>query len=294
MKLNKLIAILPIIGILLTGCVDLEKEYTYSDTIENGGAYYGKIKIEQDENSEQIIENENNKAGEIDNRADNVDSVSKVDIDPVSKIKTIISIYEFEGETVNLQEDLEIIENKLHSLGGYINSHSLKEDDDNSNYAMSNISLNIPKDNASKLIDSIKNTLYIKSENSNSVDASEEIANIKVNIASLSEQEKRLINLQMNTGNVEEKLKIEDRLSNVINEKNKLISELESIRGKENHSNINLKIYEVKKITHNSKGNLFSTPIKILLVTIGSFFIYFYIMKPIENKNKINQKKGEK
>lgn len=293
MKSNKLITILPIIVLLLTGCMDLEKEYTYSDTIENGGAYYGKIKIEQDGNNEQIIENENNKADEIDNEyIDNVDSVSKVDIDPVSKIKTIISIYEFEGETVNLQEDLEIIENKLHSLGGYINSHSLKEDDDNNSYVM-NISLNIPKDNASKLIDSIKTTLYIKSESSNSVDASGEIANIKVNIESLSEQEKRLINLQMNTGNVEEKLKIEDRLSNVINEKNKLISELESIRGKENHSNINLKIYEVKKITHNSKGNLFSTPIKILLVTIGSFFIYFYIMKPIENKNKINQKKGE-
>ena len=237
------ILILIMLAILLVGC-DVSSDITEDYVMNSGGAYRGQRKLEQ------------NLSDELENIEDNSEGLEQVegfieDEDTQEVIAPkILSIYNVSIETTHLDNDIKFLENKTHELNGYIKSHDMKESLDKQYARTVDISIRIPKKETMKLIQYIKERYLIIHDSSEAVEISETYFDLELNIRNLEMQEEHLLNMYDNTTNVDDMLKINERLMEVSKEKAKLTSDYLDLQERLEYSIIEISMHEVANDYH--------------------------------------------
>lgn len=240
---------LTIFLILLAGCTVPPPESDVEDTIENGGAYKQEVS-----SSVKKIKGE----AKVSEKSENANEETKQD-ESSEKDDTlkILSTHKFKAESVNFNEDLNSIIDFTHEVGGYVSSNRIhNEKAEGKQFMKSEITLRVPKDRANELIDKIDETVVIVAETLTSVDVTDKYYDIESRIKNLESREERLRELYNSSNNVEEIIKIDDKLFEVTEEKEKMIQEQMKMEDKIAFSRIDLELYEVSKFSIKEKEEL--------------------------------------
>lgn len=285
-KRGKIAFIMFIFVLILSGCTGTNKTPDIEETIENGGAYKENVSAV---NKEDGTSDEEVSSDEEVNPDKEIESDSTVEVsgklDNSEDLK-ILSIHELKAETLTLQEDLDRIIDKVHSEGGYISSNNTSHENAPGGEKMkSELTLRIPKDNANNVVDFIDETVVITSELLTSVDVSDEYYDIQTRINNLEGRENRLKELYETSDNIDDIIKIDDKLFEISEEKEQIIQKKIRMNDRVMFSRIDLSLQEVKKFSVVKDQKLSSlekisdsfkstgTVVKNTLVTIFIFFI---------------------
>jgi len=274
--------LLPLILLLLVSCADISQPISDELILSEGGAH---------------LKEANN--------------------EPDVKEQKVISILNLDVETKYIEEDLDSIEAKINSLGGYISSHKVETPEDRSSKRKAELSIRIPSDKSVEFKEYLKDKLFIVKEMSSSIDVTETYYDIEANIKNLERQEAQLMELYKKADDIESILSINDKVNEVIRNKDALMREKLNIISKTEYSTFNLNIEEVseykaihslddssmekiKKAITNSAMNAKNAVMSILLFLINSFplvivaFIGLYLYNKFFKKNRLKTKDLEK
>lgn len=261
--------------ILLVGC-DVSSDITEDYVLNSGGAYRGQPKLEQSisnestDLSDKLDKTEDNTA-DLEGLEQVEESVANKSVKEIISPK-VLSIYNVAIETMYLDNDIKFLENKTHELSGYIKSHDVKESLDRQYNRIANISIRIPKKEAMKLIKYIKVTHLIMYESSDAVEISETYFDLELNIKNLEMQEEHLLNMYENTTNVDDMLKINERLMEISKEKTKLTSDYLDLQERLEYSIIEISMHEVANDYHGlSAVDKIRNNFSIISKTVGKF-----------------------
>lgn len=208
--------------LMLTGCVeDVSENFDY--TLEHGGAY-------------RFNSTKNNNTSES---GDN----SKYEV-------KIISTYNITSETLSINEDLQTIEDEVHKLDGYVNAHKVDVNKNGRNDKRTvDLSIKVPQNEVSNMLKSIRNTLSIKSESSESVEITSVFQDIESSLNSLKNQEVKLNQMYEKADTIDELLLIEENINKINTERNKLNKKLIEMENKSTYASIDINIREVDKLS---------------------------------------------
>lgn len=262
-RLNIVFAMI-MLAILLVGCTVDQSAPDIEETIQNGGAYKEEVSKEVsadtsdeetgDVSAELNDDTEVNEDNEIDTEVNNdSDKVTKdnneLQSDKVQSLK-ILSTHEIEAETINFDEDMQLIIDSVHERGGYISSVNITSKDLRGEKMMdSELTLRVPKDKANEVIDIIHENVAVIGETLTSVDATDEYYDIEARIKNLENREKRLRELYENSDNISEIIEIDDKLFEVTEEKEKVIQQKIKMQDRIVFSRVDLKLKEVNNLS---------------------------------------------
>lgn len=253
MKKMKVAILSSALMLILAGCGEIKSEANVDDAIENGGAYKTEIK----DNPNKDKKDEDTKL---------VDKVKKED-------NKILSIYKLESETTEFGENISKITEEVHNLGGYVSSNETANVESGTiNLKEAKLSLRIPKENADKIVNLINDDLTIVHESLSSVDVSEKYNDTESQIKNAELREKRIKSLYGKTNNIDELTQLDEKLSKITEEKEKLMRTKLKIDDRFSLARIDLKIKEVKafSVTKEEKELSGSEKIDKSLNTLGS------------------------
>ena len=259
----------------LSACVPEDNVLDFEDLIENGGAYEVELKENKEEGEDstnpQII-------------SDGGPSVTQVAKDDNLKV---LSTYKIEAETVNFESFLKDVLDKTHSLQGYISKKNV-EKISNTNKNKAEISIKVPRENLPEIISFLEKELSIRSESFSTVDVTEKYYSIDDKIASLESKEKRLLELYEKTTDISKVIEIDDKLTEVVEQKEEELRKKSKIDGGVVLSRIDIDLKEVKKYSNkeDNKEPLLQRLSKGLNETFNSFLgvgveILLFIIKSI-------------
>lgn len=232
----KLVIIGSVLTILLAGCNLEPQDADINETIENGGAYKSEIK----QNKEESLDKKSS-ANQVKNASENEVKYEEM---------KVLSTYKMNSETANFEEDLEEIYQETHEDGGFISSNETKTSKNSSNpLRESKITIRVPKENAEKLVKSIKDKLTINYESLSSVDITDEYYSNNEKLENIDAREKRLKELYKNAKNVSDVIKIEEKIAKVEKERDELNRKKFKMDERYSLSRIDLEVKEVKKVS---------------------------------------------
>lgn len=216
--------------ILLSGCANNIEKTSYDYAIENGGGYRSEVQneigsVEPSDSSQLGI-------------PDNLESKEE---------QKIISMLKLNVESKEFDNDIENLENKVHSLNGYISSHNVEKTEDGNRKG--DILIRVPQDKANSLIDFIKGNFQIIAESSQSVDVTTQYYDTETRIKNLESQEEQLRELYKRTEKIEEIIIINDKLNEVVEEKERLVKSFVGMKDRISYSTVDITIKEVSEFT---------------------------------------------
>lgn len=273
--------LLPFILLILVACVDISQPINDEMILSEGGTH-----LKETKNGSDIKE------------------------------QKIISILSLDVESKHIEKDLDDIETKVDSLGGYISSHKVETPEGRSSKRKAELSIRIPSDKSINFKKYLKDKLFIVKEISSSIDVTETYYDIEANIKNLESQEAQLMELYKKADDIESILSINDKVNEVIRNKDALMREKLNIISKTEYSTFNLNIEEVseyktihslddssmekiKKAITNSAMNAKNAVMSILLFLINSFplvivaFIGLYLYSKLFKKNRLEALTGD-
>lgn len=216
--------------ILLSGCANNIEKTFYDYAIESGGGYRSEFQNEigsvapSDSSQLDIPDNLENK-----------------------EEQKIISMLKLNVESKEFDNDIENLENKIHSLNGYISSHNVEKTEEGSRRG--NVLIRVPQDKADSLIDFIKGNFQIVAESSQAVDVTTHYYDTETRIKNLESQEEQLRELYKRTEKIEEIIIINDKLNEVVEEKENLVRSFVGMKDRISYSTVDITIREVSEFT---------------------------------------------
>ena len=216
--------------ILLSGCANNIEKASYDYTVENGGGYRSEFQNEVG----PVAPSDNSQIGTPDNLENKEE-------------QKIISMLKLNVESKEFDNDIENLENKIHSLNGYISSHNVEKTEEGSRRG--NILIRVPQDKANSLIDFIKGNFQIVTESSQSVDVTTHYYDTEARIKNLESQEEQLRELYKRTEKIEEIIIINDKLNEVVEEKERLVKSFIRMKDRVSYSTVDITIREVSEFT---------------------------------------------
>ena len=270
MKKFKILTLI-VFTISLVGC-GIETNITDDYVVSSGGAYRNETKLEQNEQSSNETNADREIVDQEVNQDNSKDNYIPKDIDNEvinNRANKILSILNITAETIDLDNDVKRLEKQIHDLSGYVKSHKIKDSVDKKYARIADISIRIPKNEAMKLINYIKEDFIIIDESSETVDITETYFDLELNIRNLEKQEEHLLNMYELTTNIEDMLKINDRLTEVSKEKIKLTLDYSDMKDRMDYSIIEISINEISDTYGLSVGEKIQ----------NNFYKYFTITK---------------
>ncbi|MGL6104995.1 DUF4349 domain-containing protein [Romboutsia sp.] len=186
------------------------------------------------------------------------ESTNEKSMDSIEKEDSKIIVNTFlQLETTEFEKTVSEVQNLTNQLSGYIatsniSNTSIQTRNQNTRYA--SYQLKIPKDNVSKFIGEIKKYSNIVNTTTESIDVTTQYQDTESRIKVLKTREERLLELLKNAQNLSDTIKLEEALSDVIYEREKLQANLNKLNKDITYTAVNLDISEVDK--YNSKINV--------------------------------------
>lgn len=290
---KKLIPLLIISAILLVGC-ETDIPMSEEHIISSGGAYKTELTVIP----EEVVDNVENSEDEVGKEVKVVEE-NNIETMPMK----ILSILQLELETETLDNDLEIIEANVHKVNGYVYTHKINESLDKKHLRQATMSVRIPKKDSKDFITNLKENFKIYKETSFTADATETYFDLETKLNSIDNQELQLLKMYEETNNIEDMLKINDRLAELSTEKAKLKADYSHmkermkfttidiiINGKEDYLNLSL-LSRIKE----ALSKIF-TLANVLLVNILVGLVYLIpiiLLGLLLTKHKLNKRKLE-
>lgn len=229
-KIKRISILLLFTVLLLSGCDDTIEKTSYDYAIENGGGYRSEVQDEM----ESVVPSDSSQLGITDN------SESKEE-------QKIISMLKLNAESKEFDNDIENLENKIHSLSGYISSHNIEKTEEGSRRG--NVLIRVPQDKANSLIDFIEGNFQIVAESSQAIDVTTQYYDTETRIKNLESQEEQLRDLYKRTEKIEEIIIINDKLNEVVEEKESLVKSFVGMKDRISYSTVDITIREVSEFT---------------------------------------------
>jgi len=216
--------------VLLSGCANTIEKASYDYTVESGGGYRSEF-----QNEMGFVEPSD--SSQLDT-PDNLENKEE---------QKIMSILKLNAESKEFDNDIENLENKIHSLNGYISSHNVEKTEEDGRRG--DISIRVPQDKANDLIDFIKGNFQIVAESSQSVNVTTQYYDTEARIKNLESQEEQLRELYKRTEKIEEIIIINDKLNEVVGEKESLVRNFVGMKDRISYSTVDITIREVSEFT---------------------------------------------
>jgi|GEM_PF-4409717 len=237
--------------LFLSGCVSASGDISEDFILEHGGSY-----SEQLENSNQDYESK------------------------------ILSVHEFTGETLEMNDSIKKIENKLYSLSGYIYSHNVNSNKEKE-LKESNIIIKVPSENKNSFVSFLNETIQVTSEKSESIDITKEYYEKKLKIEHIEEQEKELKKIYNNVSELEDLFTVNEKINDISDKKNELKKDIIHNENQLSYSTIEIKLDEVNEYTIETgtfnekfKSNMKSS-IQKVYETIGIIILFIVKLIPL-------------
>lgn len=239
-KIKKLGIFLVLTLVLLTGCASDTTETSFDYAFDNGGSYVGQ----------QGASPETGRPVQPDYDAteDGYDN-SKGGGGPSGETLKVVSMLRMTAESKKFGEDVENLENKIHLLMGYISSHEIRTFEESQNRKEASISIRVPRENAPELVEFMKKNLSIVSESSQTIDITDTFYDTESRIKNLESQADQLRSLYDRTDSIEEIIMINDKLNEVVREKESLTKSFMGMKERTSYSTIDILIKEVSELT---------------------------------------------
>ena len=220
--------------LILTGCTVENSDAQIEQAIEEGGAY-----TQSSEESKVTLEDD--KEISKDSTGDKFEIISKSQ----NKIDSskLLSKHSMEIETIDMKETVSSIEKETHRLNGYVSSNKTEK-----GRAISEMSIKFPANNSAEMKKFLNKNFEIVSEETEAVDVSNNFYDLDSRIKGLEERENRLKETYDTSQSVEEIILIDEKVFEVIIEKENLLRQKLKIENRENFSKIDIRLKEVKKI----------------------------------------------
>lgn len=315
--------IMTLLVMFLAGC-NFDIEADVEETIENGGAYKEEVSVDKDKitKEDEVIEvdksevdgiEQEDKTLEVDELEEVAESKDEGEKDNLESLK-ILSTHKMEAETINFKSDLDAIINKVHDVGGYISSNSIKSGDPSrKQLTESKLTLRVPRGSVNEMIEAINDNILITSETLTSADITDKYYDIEARIENLENRENRLRELYDKSEDVNDIITIDDKLFEVTKDKEEMIREKLRMEDRVSLSRIDINIKEVRKLSIDNSDDLsskekislsfhstgsriknISVGVLVLLVKVfpallvagGIFYVYRRVFKSNEKDNE--------
>ena len=174
--------------------------------------------------------------------------------------KKIIKTVDINAETKTFDETLEWFKSYVKKYDGNINSSYIDLGNmEIENYRKSaHFNVRIPAGKLDAFLNSMGDNLNITFRNENSRDVTEEYDDTESRIATLKIEEEKLNELMKQAKNVEDMIKIEEKLSDVRGELERITRRLKRLDRDVTYSTVNVTINEVKDLTEVTPGDDYS------------------------------------
>ena len=161
--------------------------------------------------------------------------------------KLIRTVY-MDAETLDLTPLMSWIESRVASLGGYFEQKSVRRSgsrDDGSYYQYADLMIRIPAQNLDQFTAQVGEKINVTSTSETTENVTLQYVSTKSRVEALETEQKRLLELLEEAGNMEDLLTIESRLTDVRYELENISSQLRVYDNKVNYGTIHLSITEV-------------------------------------------------
>lgn len=229
-------------AVSLSACIPEENIESVDDIIENGGAYEMEIKEKMEDKELGSIESGDKPIVDVQ------ESIAK---DSKEENLKVLSTYKIEAETVKFESFLKDVLEKTHKLEGYISKKNV-EKISNTNKNKAEISIKVPRENLANLVTFLEEELSIRSESFSTVDVTDRYYSVEKKIETLQMKEERLLNLYEKTTDISKIIEIDDKLAEVIEQKEEELRKKGKIEGGVALSRVDINLTEVGKFTDKS------------------------------------------
>lgn len=231
--------------------------------------------------------------------------------------RKIISKAEVQLETLEFEKSIDKLNGSIEEVKGYLEASNVYKGRINEEYKENRwgeYTVRIPKDKFEGFLASLKEVGNITNTSSSGEDVSSQYYDTETRVKVLKAQETRYLELLNQAQNMEDILKIEDSLTNVRYEIERLTGYLNKIDGLVDYGTVNIRLEEVSKTTVLEKtpttlsGKLFKAfsnsikslksfgegillfiviliPYIVIIIPLG--LVGFFIYKGIEKKKKM-------
>ena len=263
--MKKRTASLLLATLILTGCTADNSDVQMKKAIEEGGAYTPST-----EENKVVSENDNEIIKDNAKVEDKAESNVEIELFPEYQDKIdsskILSKHKMEIETTDMKETVDSIERKTHRINGYVSSNKTEK-----GKTTSEISIKFPANKSAEMKEFLKDNFEIVSEETEAIDVSSNFYDLDSRIKGLEERESRLKETYDISTNVEEVLLIDEKMFEVIIEKEELLRQKLKIENRENFSKIDIKLKEVKKIDSQEEPSVVAQEFKNSINVIKDF-----------------------
>lgn len=164
--------------------------------------------------------------------------------------KLIKKVY-IDAETEDMDTLLSQLTEQIQALGGYIESQEIYNGSNYSSYRYrsANMTIRIPAENLENFVGQVKGVSNVVNYNETTDDVTLTYVSTESRIAALEIEQERLLNLLSKAEKLEDLLVIEERLTEVRYELEKVNSQLRVLSNQVNYATVNLNIEQVKVYT---------------------------------------------
>ncbi len=178
----------------------------------------------------------------------------------------IIRTADVSAESKNFDEAIKEIEDSVSALGGYIESSQIQGRNYHAKSSYSNrsatFSLRIPAEKLDEFLSEAGELLNVTSSSTSAEDISGEYYDIEARLSVLETERQVLEDMLAKASSLDNMIKIEDRLYDVIYEIESYKTMLKIYDSKVAYSTVTLRLYEVADLTVVDEGNSFGSRLK--------------------------------
>ena len=164
--------------------------------------------------------------------------------------KLIKKVY-IDAETEDMDTLLTQVTEQIQALGGYIESQEIYNGSNYSSYRYrnANMTIRIPAEKLDSFVSQVKGVSNVVNYNETTDDVTLTYVSTESRIAALEIEQERLLNLLSKAENMKDLLTIEERLTEVRYELERVNSQLRVLSNQVNYATVNLSIQQVKVYT---------------------------------------------
>lgn len=165
--------------------------------------------------------------------------------------KLIRTVY-LDAQTTSMDGVMSWLENRVAELGGYFEQKSIRRSgsrDDGSYYRYADMVIRVPAENLDGFLAQIGENAVVTSTREETENVTLQYVSTKSRVEALETEQKRLLELLEEAGNMEDLLTIEARLTDVRWELENYASQLRVLDNQVNYSTIHLSVWEVDEPT---------------------------------------------
>lgn len=185
-------------------------------------------------------------------------------------------------ETTGFDDLLQIIEQKVNELGGYIQDSTIDGTPDTGN-RYSYLTVRIPVDQLDAFEETIGNSARVLSKNTNVQDVTLSYSDLAAHISALRLEQETLMDMLAKAETVDTIITIQNELTNIRYELESYESQMKILENQIDYSTVSMNIHEVKTPTVQEKEGFlsrvkhtFSNNLQDIGVGIENFFVFFF------------------